>query len=159
MKILTFNIMSSLIFGLARGARRDKLVRGFQHIMDGMWSIPINLPFTRYNRSLKASKMIQNMVKKLVHDKREELQNESAASPTQDLITCLLRIRSGDDEEMTEKEILHNVILTMVAGHETSSILITFIMRFLANDPSVYAAVLRGTHKTLSRAQVESETE
>lgn len=45
---------------------------------------------------------------------------------------------------LTEKEIVHNVIFVMVAGHETSSLLITFIMRLLSNEPAVYAAVLKG---------------
>lgn len=45
---------------------------------------------------------------------------------------------------ISDDEIVHNVMLVMVAGHDTSAILITFLMRLFANDPAVYAAVLRG---------------
>lgn len=45
---------------------------------------------------------------------------------------------------LTEKEIIHNVMISMVAGYDTSSGLLTFIMRFLANEPAIYAAVVQG---------------
>lgn len=111
-----------------------------------MWSVPINLPFTRYNGSLKASKSVQNMIKELIREKRVQLEQKTA-SPQQDLITCFLSIRNDDGkEELTELEMVHNVMVVMVAGHDTSSVLITFLLRLLANEPSVYAAVLQGTH-------------
>ncbi|KAL5548341.1 hypothetical protein UlMin_003572 [Ulmus minor] len=143
MKTLTFNIISSVLFGLERGTRRDKLVEGSQQMIEGMWSVPVNLPFTRYNRSLKASRMVQNMVNQLIQEKRAKPE-QKGASPDQDLITSLLSTRKEDNKEiMTEKEIIHNVMLVMIAGHDTSAVLITFIMQFLANKPDIYAAVLQ----------------
>ena len=145
-KTLTFDIICSLLFGLEQGARKDRFVACFQEMIEGMWSIPINLPFIRYNRSLKASAKVRNMVRELIHEKRVELE-QKGASPHQDLITCMLSNHNENNEEaVTEKEIVDNVILVMVAGHETSAVLITFIMRLLANEPAVYAAVLQGIY-------------
>ncbi|XP_011095373.1 taxadiene 5-alpha hydroxylase-like [Sesamum indicum] len=141
MKTLTFNIICSLLFGVERGARRDSLIQYFQHIMAGVWSFPVNLPFTRFNRSLKASAEIQRILKQLISEKRIELEN--GASSHQDLITCLLSIRGEDDQElMSEDEIVQNVMLIMIGGYDTSSVLITFIIQILANDPNIHAAVL-----------------
>ncbi|KAE8125579.1 hypothetical protein FH972_020362 [Carpinus fangiana] len=137
MKTLTFNIICSLLFGVEQGARREKFMACFKEMMVGMWSVPVNLPYTRYNRSLRASATVQNVVKDLIREKRLELE-QKGASPHQDLITCLLRIRKEDNEEaLTENEIVHNVMLVMVAGHDTSSVLMTFIVRLLANELSV----------------------
>jgi cytochrome P450 len=47
---------------------------------------------------------------------------------------------------MTEKEIVDNVILVLTAGHDTSAILITFVIRDLSMEPSIYAVVLQGVH-------------
>lgn len=118
----------------------------FQEMIDGMWSIPVDLPFTRFNRSLKASAKVQKMLKDLISEKRTQL--ASGAPSHQDLITCLLSIRGeGDRESVSDDEIIHNVMLIMVAGHDTSSVLITFVVRVLANDPDIYAAVLRGMYE------------
>ncbi|KAK4420767.1 cytochrome [Sesamum alatum] len=142
MKTLTFNIICSLLFGLERGARRAAFVEYFQQMIEGMWSIPINMPFTRFNRSLKASAKVRKMLQDLIYEKRTEL--EKGASSHQDLITCLLSIRGHDNNGLvSEDEIVHNVMLIMVAGHDTSSVLITFIIRLLANDKSILEAVLK----------------
>lgn len=144
MKTLTFNIICSLLFGLESGARRDQFICYFQQMIAGMWSIPINLPFTRFNGSLSASAKVRKMLKELIQEKRFELEQKGASS-NQDLITCLLSVRGEDNEELiSEDEIIHNVMLIMVAGHDTSSVLITFIVRLLANNPSIYEAVLKG---------------
>ncbi|MED6184221.1 hypothetical protein PIB30_045394 [Stylosanthes scabra] len=143
MKTLTFNIITSLLFGLESGKQRDQFLGSFQRMIEGMWSIPINLPFTQYNRSLRASARIQKMLKQIVNRKRVELERNEA-STHQDLITCLLGIKGdGDEQVITEKEIIHNSMLVMVAGYDTSSVLITFIIRLLANEPAILAAVLQ----------------
>lgn len=142
MKTLTFNIICSLLFGIERGVGRDKYVEYFEQMIKGMWSIPVNLPFTRFNRSLKASAKTHQMLKELLREKRLELQK--GAAENQDLISRLLSIRGEDGQElMSEKEIIDNAVIVMVAGHDTSSILITFLIRLLATDQSVYEAVLK----------------
>ncbi|KAJ4848268.1 hypothetical protein Tsubulata_040018 [Turnera subulata] len=142
MKSLTFNIICTLLFGIERGPRRDELAKWFPQMIEGMWSVPINLPFTRFNRSLRASASIRDTLKELMDEKRVELE-QKGANPHQDLITCMLSIYEQNNEVMTEQEILDNARLVMIAGHDTSSVLLTFLIRLLANEPSIYAAVLK----------------
>ncbi|KAF7815808.1 taxadiene 5-alpha hydroxylase-like [Senna tora] len=114
-------------------------------MIKGVWSVPLNLPFTPLNRSLRESARMQSMVKELLLKKKIELE-QNGASPHQDLVTYLLSMHHlKDDEEkmMTEEEIVHNVIAIMFAGHDNISVLLTFIIRLLATEPSVYASVLQ----------------
>ncbi|KAI9108506.1 hypothetical protein K1719_020390 [Acacia pycnantha] len=144
MKTLTFNIISSLLLGVERGKLRDELLECFEPMMEGMWSIPINLPFTRYNRSLKESSKIQKLLKQLVQKKENELiKNQNNTSFEQDLITSLLGMKDEEGKQvMNEKEIIQNIMLLMVAGHDTSAVLMTFLVRLLANEPDIYASLL-----------------
>lgn len=145
MKRLTFNIICSLLFGLERGAQRDDYLESVQRMIQGMWSIPINLPFTCYNRSLRESARAQGMLKSLVDKKRTELEKDPHA-PKRDLIACLLRKRDDDNKQLlTDEEIIHNAKIVMVAGYDTSSVLITFMIRQLLNSPDIYDRVLKGT--------------
>jgi cytochrome P450 family 26 subfamily A len=86
MKKLSFDVICSLLFGIERGrSRRDKLVTWFQQMIGGIWSVPINLPFTRFNRGLRASVRVRNFLMDLIAEKRMELRK--GADPHQDLIT------------------------------------------------------------------------
>ena len=111
-----------------------------------MWSIPINLPFTRYNRSLKESSKIQKLLKQIVQKKQNELiKNQNNTSFEQGLITSLLGMKDEEGKQvMNEKEIIQNIMLLMVAGHDPSAILLTFLVRLLANEPDIYASLLQG---------------
>lgn len=71
--------------------------------------------------------------------------DSNLASFHQDLITCLRSIPGENKQELvSENEIIHNVMLIMVAGYETSSVLITFMVRVLAKNPNIHAAFLKG---------------
>lgn len=157
-KTLTFNIICSLLFGLEPGIRREQLVANLGHMIQGMWSIPVNLPFTRFNRSLKDRAKADKVIKDVLQEKRLQLQKGAPAQ--QDLISCLLSIRGEDGENLlSENEILDNVMLIMVAGYDTSSVLITFIMRLLGSNPTVYEAVLEEQEEIMrSKSSGESLT-
>ncbi|KAK2377803.1 beta-amyrin 28-monooxygenase [Trifolium repens] len=142
LKTLTFNLICSVLLGIENGKQSDQFINPFQAMMRGMVSVPINIPFTSYNRSLKASARIQNMLKEIVHQKTVE-QEKSGVNPRQDLISCMLSMVEDDKQVLTEKEIIHNAMLVMVGGYDTSSVLITFIIRVLANEPAICAAVLQ----------------
>ncbi|GAV60668.1 LOW QUALITY PROTEIN: p450 domain-containing protein, partial [Cephalotus follicularis] len=142
MRTLTFNTICSLLFGFERGPKRDECVDLLQKMSAGLWSVPVNLPFTGYNRSLRATARVRKILKNIILEKMVQL--EKGASPYQDLITCLLSICNDDNKELiTEEEIEDNALLVMNAGYETTSALLTFIIRLLCNNPVVHASVLQ----------------
>lgn len=60
-------------------------------------------------------------------------------------MTCLLSIQSkGNLTVITDEEIVDNTIIIMIAGHDTSSALLNFLVRILASDPSVFANIVQG---------------
>jgi cytochrome P450 family 26 subfamily A len=128
----------------------------FQAMIKGMWSVPINAPFTRYNRSLRASARIQNLLKEIVNQKKVE-HAKNCVNSRQDLISRMLSMVEDDKQVLTENEIIHNAMLVMVAGHDTSSVLITFIIRLLANEPAICEAVLQGMHKCVCACERERD--
>ncbi|KAK2632764.1 hypothetical protein EUGRSUZ_L01107 [Eucalyptus grandis] len=109
-------------------------------MVEEMWFILVNLPFTCYYWSLYASSRVQDMLKELVQEKKVKLA-QHAATPHQDLIMCFLSKHNEENEQVvTDKEILH-ITLVMIARHDTSSVLITFVLRLLYKNPTIYKAV------------------
>jgi cytochrome P450 len=140
MKRLTFDIISSLLFGLERGAVRDSLAEDFARVMQGMWSVPVNLPLTAFSRSLKASARARRVLERITRDKMQR------ARSSNDLIACLLGMTDEHGARLlSEEEIVGTSMVALIAGHDTSSILMTFMIRHLANDPDTLAAMVQGT--------------
>lgn len=144
-KCLTFDVICSLVFGLDRGHTRQALAKEFVDVIAGMWSIPVNLPFTRFNKSLRASRRARRILSEVIQEKRRKLEH-GLCPPHADLITCLLSLSQEGcgNEALTEEEIVDNTIFVMVAGHDTTAILITFMIRQLEKDPAIYARVAQG---------------
>jgi cytochrome P450 len=146
MKRLTFDIIAALLFGLERGATRDALAGDFVRMTKGMAAIPVNLPFTAFGRSIKASGRARGVLEGITREKKaNQLKHGNQVSRNNDLITCLLGL-TGDNGErvLTDKEIVDNAMVALIAGYDTSSILLTFMVRQLANDPTTLAAMVHG---------------
>ncbi|XP_072950911.1 beta-amyrin 28-monooxygenase-like isoform X3 [Typha angustifolia] len=137
MKSLTFDIICSLIFGLERGEVREGLDKDFDEMVAGMWAIPVNLPFTAFNKSLRASSRVRKVLTGIIREKKAKLE-QGLCSSDKDLITYLCSLGGA----LTEEEIVDNARLVLIAGHDTSSVLITFMIRHLANDPDTLAGII-----------------
>ncbi|KAK1422609.1 hypothetical protein QVD17_17894 [Tagetes erecta] len=158
-KILTFNIICSLLFGIERGPKRDKMLPLFQDMIEGMLSIPINLPFTKFNRGIIARKKLEPMLLNLIHEKRKAIEEQNQQVDThKDLITSLLSIRDNDSSTMmSEEEIIDNIIVVMVAGYDTTSTLLTFLVRLLASNKSIYSTIVQEQEEITSNKACDQE--
>ncbi|XP_019706726.2 cytochrome P450 716B2 [Elaeis guineensis] len=142
MKGLTFDIICSLIFGLERGPLREGLGKDCADMLAGMWAVPLNLPFTHFGKSLRASHRARKVLTRITRERRAMVAQGQVPS-SEDLITHLLTLGGEDGTNgLTDEEIVDNAMLVLVAGHDTSSTLMTFMMRHLANDQVTYAAVV-----------------
>ncbi|KAG0521145.1 hypothetical protein BDA96_08G136100 [Sorghum bicolor] len=158
MKRLTFDIISLLLFGLQRGAPlQDALAADFARVMDGIWAVPVNLPFTAFSRSLRASARARRLIAGILRETRAKLET-GEASRSSDLIACLLSLTDHHSGAplLSDKEIVDNSVVALVAGHDTSSILMTFMVRQLANDPDTLAAMVQ-EHDDIAKSKGDGE--
>ncbi|KAL6657945.1 hypothetical protein ACP70R_005725 [Stipagrostis hirtigluma subsp. patula] len=156
MKRLTFDIISLLLFGLDRGALRDTLAGDFARVMEGMWAVPVNLPFTAFSRSLRAGASARRLLAGITRETKAKL-DRGEASRSSDLIACLLSLVDDHGARLlSDEEIVDNAMVALVAGHDTSSILMTFMVRQLADDPDTLAAMVQ-EHEEIARNKGDGE--
>jgi cytochrome P450 len=141
MKRLTFDILCALLFGLEMGAVRDALSDELERMFDGMLAIPVNLPFTAFRRSLGAGRRCRQLLHRITRENKAKL----GASPNNDLISQLLSMTDDHGEQLlTNEEIVDSSVGTLIAGHDTTSTLMTFMVRQLANDPDTLSSMVQG---------------
>ncbi|HEX2621281.1 MAG TPA: cytochrome P450, partial [Phototrophicaceae bacterium] len=87
-----------------------------------------------YNRAAKATVEITDYLRQLVGERRKQ--------PREDLISALVAAEEAGDK-LTEAELISNVILLLIAGHETTVNLISSGTLALLNHPDQFDKVKR----------------
>ncbi|GJT93609.1 cytochrome P450 716B1-like protein [Tanacetum coccineum] len=82
-----------------------------------------------------------SMVKKEVYEQKQQPNPHK----DEDMITSLLKIHDDDSSTMmSDEEIIDTVIVVMIAGYDTTSVLLTFLVRLMANNESIYYSIAQG---------------
>jgi len=156
MKRLTLDVITALLFGLETGTVRDALADDLVLMLQGILAIPVNLPFTPFRRSLKASRRARRLLEGITRDKKALL-GQGKASPNNDFITRLLSMTDDHGQQLlTNDEILDTGMVALVAGHDTTSTLLTFMVRQLANDPATLDAMVQ-EHEEIAKNKADGE--
>ncbi|KAI6685637.1 hypothetical protein NL676_031550 [Syzygium grande] len=118
------------------------LARPFAAFLEGVISIPVDLPGTKYHGAKRAARSIRKMLRGIIKERRAAMEKKGAASPTQDLLSYLMVTADKNGRFLTETEIINNLLLLLVASHDTTSCTVTMVIKFLGELPHVYEKVL-----------------
>lgn len=93
--------------------------------------MPINIPGTLFNKSMKARKELAQILAKIISTRRETKQEYN------DLLGSFM----GDKEGLTDEQIADNIIGVIFAARDTTASVLTWIIKYLGENPSVLQAV------------------
>ncbi|XP_059284428.1 beta-amyrin 28-monooxygenase-like [Lycium ferocissimum] len=139
-KRYTFWLACRLFVSVEDPEHVAKFAKPFDVLAAGLISIPIDLPGTAYNRSIKASNLIRKDLLAIIRQRKIDLA-EGKASATQDIMSHMLLTSDESGKFMHESEIAAKILGLLVGGHDTASSACTSIVKFLAELPHVYEAV------------------
>lgn len=93
--------------------------------------MPINLPGTLFHKSMKARKELARILADILSIRRQMNQNH----------TDLLGSFMGDKEGLTDEQVADNIIGVIFAARDTTASVLTWILKYLAENPSVLQVV------------------
>lgn len=132
----TFNVALLSIFGKDEVLYREDLKRCYYILEKGYNSMPVNLPGTLFNKSMKARKELSQILARILSERRQN------GSSQNDLLGSFM----GDKEELTDEQIADNVIGVIFAARDTTASVMTWILKYLAENPNVLEAVTVSTY-------------
>ncbi|PNT10642.1 hypothetical protein POPTR_012G115000v4 [Populus trichocarpa] len=156
MKKISFIATASLLFGLPEAKERDGLFKDFTIAVKGMWSIPLNLPGSTFRKAVQARGRIFKLFTNLIAERKRGLEDGSMGSHD-DVILCLLSLRDENGKTLPDEEIINNLIALMMASHDTTSVLLSLIVRELAKNASVYDKVLEEQNEIAKVRSIASD--
>lgn len=138
-----FAVACSLFLSMDEGPQQSDLYRNFIDLLNGMMQLPLDFPGTLYRKARVGSNHIRGILQTVIDKRRADLTCGSA-SPQQDLLSFLLCNADERGNTLKDDDIKDNIMLLLMAGHDTSVVTVTLLLRYLALNPDCYQKVLQG---------------
>ncbi|KAK3119709.1 hypothetical protein QOZ80_9AG0674120 [Eleusine coracana subsp. coracana] len=161
-KKITFNLTVKQLVSIEPGPWTESLRHEYVKLIDGFFSIPFPfaslLPFTTYGQALKARKKVagalREVIRKKMDEKRENGGTDKENEEKKDMVEELLEAEGGS---FTEEEMVDFCLSLLVAGYETTSVLMTLAVKFLTETPAALAQ-LKEEHENIRDVKGKNQT-
>ena len=143
---LTLEIVATALFGAdvsAEVAEVSAIVmvatRRFNRRMNSsfLFLLPDTLPLPGNFPLLRAAARLDRIVYRMIEQRRR-----SGAAPRDDLLSLLLHAQDEDGSRMTDRQLRDEVMNALLAGHETTALVMTWTWYLLATHPAVEQKLL-----------------
>ncbi|KAJ1380922.1 Cytochrome P450 [Sesbania bispinosa] len=145
MKTFTFNVALLSIFGKDEILYRERLKQCYYNLEKGYNSMPINLPGTLFHKAMKARKELAQILAQIISTRRQRKQEYK------DLLGSFMGEKSG----LTDEQIADNIIGVIFAARDTTASVLTWIVKYLGENPTVLEAVTE-EQECILRSKAES---
>ncbi|XP_073020232.1 abscisic acid 8'-hydroxylase 3-like isoform X1 [Primulina eburnea] len=145
----TLKVIGHMIMSLEpSGEEQEKFRSNFKIISSCFASLPLKVPGTAFYRGIKARDRMYAMLDSIIAQRR------TGNAFQQDFLGTLLRkhhkdgLEIEDDNKLTDKQLKDNILTLLVAGHDTTSAGLTWVIKFLEQNPAVLDS-LREEHQNI----------
>ncbi len=130
----TFDVACKLLVG-KDAASNSNLVELFEQWVAGLFTIPLDLPWTNFGKALRCRKLLLKQIEEII------LQRQQQPASNKDALGMLLQATDDDGNKLGVEEIKDQILTLLFAGHETLTSSIASMCLLLAQHPNVLAKV------------------
>ncbi|KAL5560291.1 hypothetical protein UlMin_036502 [Ulmus minor] len=154
-KKYTLALACRLLLNIEDQEALAKLEESLRHIGAGLIALPINLPGTKFNRAIRASKQLKEEIKKSVVKTRIDLL-ENKVGPMSSIWSDMFKETNNEGQMMNDDEVAYFLGGLLVASSDSVSIVLVSILKCLAEKSQVYDVVFR-EQMEISKAKGDGE--
>lgn len=147
-KTIAFNITALIVLNLKPGKVSQTMQRDYYPLIEGMFSLPINLPWTIYGKATQARVRILKTLE-------EFLQSRTVKDDVFDNYVQLLQeeLPPGSPPALKHEMGLDLLTSLLFAGHDTTAATMVFSVKYIGENPKVLAELRREHEELLKRKQ------
>ncbi|PKU63647.1 abscisic acid 8'-hydroxylase 3 isoform X2 [Dendrobium catenatum] len=136
MKEMSFDVGILIIFGEHLSKQRKNEIKRNYFIVDkGYNSFATSIPGTAYSNAIKARKRLGEILSEIMEERREHKTMEK------DLLSCFLEWKNDKGERLSDNQISDNIFGVLYAAQDTTASVITWMVKYLHDDPKLLEAV------------------
>ncbi|XP_051150715.1 beta-amyrin 28-monooxygenase-like isoform X1 [Andrographis paniculata] len=138
-KNYTLELACRLFISIEDPCEVERLSKPLNVLLSGLFSIPIDLPGTTFNKAIKASDFIRKEFVSIIKRRKIDLV-QGKATPTQDILSHMLTTKN---ENGSESSVADRILGMLIGGRDNVASACTFIVKYLAELPQVYEGVYK----------------
>ncbi|KAL9371659.1 hypothetical protein Peur_036799 [Populus x canadensis] len=152
MKRYAFDVAMISAFGAKQDMEMDGIKHLYRCLEKGYNSMPLDLPGTPFHKAMKARKLLNETLRKLIQKRRQSGRREGG------LLGVLLGAKDHEKlNQLSDSQIADNIIGVIFAAHDTTASVLTWILKYLHDNPDLLEAVTV-IQETLRTASILSFT-
>lgn len=147
MQQMTLDVLGKTIFGHEFNSIKgslDKYLTAYNFIINSMFSvktlifgkllemIPGDPVFSKFAHSCD---VLDELFYKMIESAKKKLQTPNGSKRS--MLEFMVQANQDEDQEMTDQELRDNIMVFFLAGHETTSIALSYAIYLLASNPSI----------------------
>lgn len=132
---VTFENIGMYFASFEPGPTLDKLMECFAAMLKGFRAYKLNIPGTTFHYALECRRRSIAIFKEEL-DKRKK-NHDGSSRPIKDLLDGLMNLKDDEGNHLSETEILDNIVSLLVAGFESTVLVTTWAIYYLAKYPKV----------------------
>ncbi|KAK4788987.1 hypothetical protein SAY86_020306 [Trapa natans] len=140
LKTYSFNVALMSIFGKEEMKYSEDLKSCYYVLEQGYNSMPVNLSGTLFHRSMSACCQLLRIVADILNKRRWQMKldgRDHHHHHPHDLLDSFIT----DKEGLTDEQITDNIIGVIFAARDTTASVLTWILKYLAENPTILQAV------------------
>lgn len=135
LRAYTFDTACKFLVNVDRASERP-LSQWFESWSDGLFSIALNLPWTKFGRAWQARQRILRDIGAMVEDRRNQADQAIPDQP-QDALSLLMAAQDEAGNFLSVEELQDQILVLLFAGHETLTSSLTSFCLLTAQHPEV----------------------
>ncbi|XP_060667707.1 abscisic acid 8'-hydroxylase 2 isoform X2 [Ziziphus jujuba] len=151
MKKYAFDVAMISVFGKKLDPEMEGIKHLYQCLEKGYNSMPINLPGTLFHKAIKARKLLNETLRRMI-EKRRKSKNQSDGG----LLGVFLGSKDESPNEFSDSQIADNIIGVIFAAHDTTASVLTWILKYLHDNGDLLEAVTREQEEIQSKLKGEN---
>lgn len=132
----TLDVACKLLIGLDNGSG-TRLGELFETWCSGLFSLPVNLPWTAFGKALRNRAALLSEIEQLIEQRQADPSRRAEAADALDIMLAARDAETG--EGLAIEELKDQVLLLLFAGHETLTSAIASFCLLTAQHPEVLA--------------------
>ncbi|KAI7734773.1 hypothetical protein M8C21_010464 [Ambrosia artemisiifolia] len=146
MKKFAFEVGVLSIFGQLNKTYTNKLKENYSILEKGYNCFPTKLPGTAYHRSLMARRRLNQILSEIMNERKEK------KLVTNNLLRHMLNFKDEKGNTLSDEQIADNIIGVLFAAQDTTASVLTWILKYLSDDPKLLDMV-KGEQKAICESE------